>query len=308
MGKFFDYWEVIDVNGAKFTCRCKCGKQSIIPKSRLISGKTKSCRDCTFIRKYDGIKGKIYGQYEVISEAYKKDYNNGKYIFVKCKCLLCGHIQEMPVSSLISGERSMCQKCAAKINLQKANEVNIQHKFDNNIYEEKENYYILHIGDVEVLFDKDDYDLVKGHVWRIIDNYVYTGHLKDTDFISMHHMILNKAYNNEVLFDTKHQTDHINRNGYDNRKNNMRIVAVDDNLKNRGMFRNNTSGCKGVSFVSGLWRASIGCNNVKYELGNFDNYEDAVRARKNAEDNLWEYINNLKSDNLFLDENGGVLV
>ena len=33
---------------------------------------------------------------------------------MKCKCLLCGHIQEMPVSSLISGERSMCQKCAAK--------------------------------------------------------------------------------------------------------------------------------------------------------------------------------------------------
>lgn len=87
----------------------------------------------------------------------------------------------------------------------------------------------------------------------------------------------------------------------------MRIVAVDDNLKNRGMFRNNTSGCKGVSFISGLWRACIGCNGIKYELGNYANYEDAVNARKRAEDNMWEYINDLKADNLFLDENGGAL-
>ena len=71
------------------------------------------------------------------------------------------------------------------------------------------------------------------------------------------------------------------------------------------MFKNNTSGCKGVSLVSGLWRASIGCNNTNYILGNYANFDDAVLARKNAENNLWEYINYLKENDLFIDENGG---
>lgn len=83
----------------------------------------------------------------MISDAYKKDYNNGKYIFVKCKCLLCGHVKELPISALMSRKIGMCQKCAAKRNLIKANAANAIHKFDNNIYEEVEDYFILHIGE-----------------------------------------------------------------------------------------------------------------------------------------------------------------
>lgn len=304
IGHTFEYWEVIGQNGSVLTCKCKCGTVKDIPLNKLISGRTKSCRECTFIRKYNNVKGSVYGNYKVVSDAYKKIYGKNKHIFVSCECLLCGQIQEIPISCLLRGERSSCQVCAAKMNLKKANTVNELHKYDNNIYEEKDNYYVLHVGDNEVLFDKEDYDVVKPHVWRIVSGYAYTGHLKGSGLSSMHHLIL-KKYNSDLIFDSHTQSDHINRNRLDNRKQNLRVVSIDDNLKNRGMFRNNTSGCKGVSLVDGLWRASIGCDNEMYCLGNFTNFEDAVSARKEAENNLWQYINELKLDKLFIDENGG---
>lgn len=304
IGQTFGYWKVIGQEGSKLKCVCKCGVTKDILANQLIRGKTTSCRECTYIKKYDNIKGRVYDNYKVISDAYKKMYGKNKHIFVSCECLLCGHIQEMPISCLIRGERGTCQACAAKMNLKKANEVNEANKYDNNIYEEKSDCWALHIGDNEVLFDKEDYDLVKPYVWRITSGYAYTGHLKDVNLTSMHHLIL-KKYNPNLTFDSHIQTDHINRNRFDNRKQNLRVVTVNDNLKNRGMFKNNTSGCKGVSMVNGLWRASIGCNNENYVLGNFTNFDDAVNARKDAEQNLWQYINELKSNSLFVDENGG---
>lgn len=305
VGQTFEYWEVIGQNGGILTCRCKCGTTRDIPLNNLINGKTKSCRACRFVKKYENIKGSIFGNYKVISDAHKNDVLKGKDIFVTCECLLCGHIQEVPVSSLIRDGRSSCRNCAAKLNLIKANEANQNHKYDNNIYIENQDHFVLLIGENKVLFDKEDYDLIKPHVWRIASGYACTGHLKETDFTSMHHLI-QKRYDKNLTFDSRIHTDHINRNKLDNRKQNLRVVSVDDNLKNRGMFRNNTSGCKGVSMVDGLWRASIGCNNEKYDLGNFENFEDAVMARKKAEDDLWDYIKDLKSNELFVDKNGGV--
>ena len=52
--------------------------------------------------------------------------------------------------------------------------------------------------------------------------------------------------------------------------------------------RNNTSGVPGVEWRStkGMWRASICFKGQRYYLGSFGQFEDAVRARKDAEENL----------------------
>lgn len=77
------------------------------------------------------------------------------------------------------------------------------------------------------------------------------------------------------------EVDHINGNGLDNRRANLRICTHAENLRNRGPQRNNRSGYKGVSLhPDGKWTAHISINgsrNVRY-LGLFSTPEDAARA------------------------------
>lgn len=49
---------------------------------------------------------------------------------------------------------------------------------------------------------------------------------------------------------------------------------------------NNTSGCPGVSFHHGKWIAKITYKKISYRLGCFANKEDAIAARKKAEEDL----------------------
>ena len=60
--------------------------------------------------------------------------------------------------------------------------------------------------------------------------------------------------------------------------------------------RNNTSGVKGVNFDKRLqqWRSRIGVNKKTIELGYFDKFEDAVKARKEAEE---KYFGEFSYDN-----------
>jgi len=52
--------------------------------------------------------------------------------------------------------------------------------------------------------------------------------------------------------------------------------------------RNNTSGVPGVDWVpsKGLWRAMICFKGKRYYLGGYHRFEDAVKARKRAEEEL----------------------
>lgn len=56
-------------------------------------------------------------------------------------------------------------------------------------------------------------------------------------------------------------------------------------LKRTALNKNNTSGCRGVSYRAdrNKWRAYIKFQRKDIFLGNFDNYEDAVMVRKIAE-------------------------
>ena len=83
----------------------------------------------------------------------------------------------------------------------------------------------------------------------------------------------------------KHQVDHLNGDGCDNRWCNLRDVPQGENCKNTRRHRNNTSGTMGVIFDKGRqkWRATIKVNWKPIHLGYFVNKEDAVSKRKSAE-------------------------
>lgn len=81
------------------------------------------------------------------------------------------------------------------------------------------------------------------------------------------------------------QIDHINGCRSDNRLSNLRIVSNADNSKNMKKSSCNTSGQTGVSWNKNAqkWSAYIWTNYKKKHLGLFNNYIDAVKARKMAE-------------------------
>lgn len=79
--------------------------------------------------------------------------------------------------------------------------------------------------------------------------------------------------------------DHINGIRSDNRWCNLRDAPQNINMKNKRMYRNNTSGCTGVKREGGSskWKAEIKHNGTLIRLGTFEDYSSAVRARKDAE-------------------------
>lgn len=82
------------------------------------------------------------------------------------------------------------------------------------------------------------------------------------------------------------QIDHIDGNKSNNRIENLRAATNGQNMMNRGAFRNNTSGCKGVFWDKehGRWRVSIRKDKVLKHIGRFDDIELAELVAVEARD------------------------
>jgi hypothetical protein len=77
--------------------------------------------------------------------------------------------------------------------------------------------------------------------------------------------------------------DHINRDKTDNRLSNLREVTPSQNSWNSSLFRNNTSGVKGVYKVGKKWRVLIQSNGRRKSLGTYDTVERACAIYRKAE-------------------------
>lgn len=129
-------------------------------------------------------------------------------------------------------------------------------------------------------FDLGDYNLIKDYCWYIDDNGYVKTHIYGKH-ISMHRMVMGFP---DLYFDIDHKNSVYTRN--DNRKENLRIATCSQNQMNRGLQVNNTSGVTGVYWHKRdkVWESYITINKKSIYLGRFTNFEDAVRARKAAEE------------------------
>jgi hypothetical protein len=89
------------------------------------------------------------------------------------------------------------------------------------------------------------------------------------------------ALHREVLgiTDPAIKVDHINRNGLDNRRANLRVCTNQQNCRNQ---RGKGTGYKGVSLHYGRYRARIKVDYNDKNLGTFDSAEEAARVYDKA--------------------------
>ncbi len=86
---------------------------------------------------------------------------------------------------------------------------------------------------------------------------------------------LHRAIATEMRLSTAGEIDHINGNGLDCRRSNLRAASHSQNQYNRRKQANNASGFKGVSAMkNGRWRAQLGGQ----KLGCFATAESAAAA------------------------------
>lgn len=130
----------------------------------------------------------------------------------------------------------------------------------------------------EFYFDLEDYCKIKDYYWN--------EHIKTNGYhaLETYDVNTNKIVSMATILNLKGY-DHKNRNPLDNRKENLRYATQHENTMNKSIQTNNTSGIIGVGWVKKLqkWRARITYNGESIYLGVFDNKEDAIKARLNAE-------------------------
>lgn len=131
----------------------------------------------------------------------------------------------------------------------------------------------------KALIDLDDVDKVKNIKWHRSDlqRSTYYCISNNSEWRRIHRLIMGVTDKDIVV-------DHINHNGLDNRKSNLRICTSGQNTCNCLTSKNNKSGHKGVywSKERKKWCAQISINNKTKGLGRYDTIEEAIEARKKA--------------------------
>jgi hypothetical protein len=123
------------------------------------------------------------------------------------------------------------------------------------------------------IVDAEDYPRLSKYIWFAEGRpgSFYAVRKENGKSIKMHRQILN-APDHLVV-------DHIDHNGLNNRKSNLRVCTFAENCRNLRSSRHKTSKYKGVCWNRKLkkWAAAIRCNNKTYHLGYF---KDEIEAAK----------------------------
>ena len=138
------------------------------------------------------------------------------------------------------------------------------------------------------IVDDEDFASLSVHRWYWMKVKVGTGYAVRNSKVSD-----GFSYNKRVriLMHTvvsgapKHlETDHLNGNGLDNRRCNLRVCSHAENLSNCSKNKLNTSGHRGVYLIkkSGKYLARLRNNGENFFLGHFATYDLAVSVYRDA--------------------------
>lgn len=229
--------------------------------------------------KFEDLTGRIFGELTVVSRAADYILPCGKkQTMWNCKCS-CGKDFVTRALQLKNGESKSCGHLQREIVSQL-----MQSKRSYNTYDLSGEYGIgIDNNEKQFYFDIEDYDKIKDYYWAINGNGYVESIDKNDNKIYLHRLVMHVLHESWQVVQVDHIHGEKTRN--DNRKSNLRIATRSQNNMNIGVRNNNTSGVTGVGFVKkrNKWRARIKIHDKEIHLGEFDNFEDAVNARKDAE-------------------------
>ena len=242
--------------------------------------------------KLKDLTGQKFGRLTVVGRAPDRVVPSGQHKTMWwCKCN-CGNSELKAIDSYsLTHHRTESCGCIQKETVSKMfsnpNDIDLSGEYGIGYTSKGERFF----------FDLEDYEKIKGITWFIctgnMENYV-AGHNDDGKIVLMHRLVMN--YDGPCDIDHKHGKETRN----DNRKCNLRIATRSQNNANSNDVRSNT-GVLGVHQLqhNGKFRAYIQYNNTSVRLGDFEKIEDAIAARKKAEEqyfNEWGYDFSQTSD------------
>lgn len=221
----------------------------------------------------------VFGRLTVIQQTDDYvDKQNKHYSRWNCTCT-CGMKSIVRGSDLKKGKVQSCG-CLQKELLSNKTKEKLK-KY--NDYEIQEDYVIMYTNKGEPFFvDLEDFWRVKDICWHIRkDGYVY-GKINKRSVL-LHRLITDCPKTMKI--------DHIggSETKNNNRKNNLRVCTQSQNAKNKKLDRRNKFGCSGISYIKKLnkYQASIDYDNKRIYLGIYTILEEAIEARKEAENKYY---------------------
>lgn len=123
--------------------------------------------------------------------------------------------------------------------------------------------------DAVIQIDDDDLPIFSMTRWRILRP---NGHQYVSGRVGGKHCLLHRLITNAPKGLV---VDHIDGNGLNNRRSNLRVVTQQKNLWNRNMSKEKG----GVIFRKGRWEAGIHFDGRYIQIGTYPNETEAKRAR-----------------------------
>lgn len=126
------------------------------------------------------------------------------------------------------------------------------------------------------IVDEVDADLVMPYRWSLGG----TGYAVHTVYGTNHSIYMHREILGLFDGDDGRQVDHKNRNRLDNRRSNLRVVTLAQNLQNRNVRLGTSSSYRGVHWDTGSqrWRCSVTVDGKVCWRGSFLSEEEAHRA------------------------------
>lgn len=221
------------------------------------------------------LTGQRFGRLLVVEDLgyFKKEGTKTKRHWFRCICD-CGNELITSLDSLKGGNSNSCGCLSKEVHYKTFKKYNEYYVYGDIVFVKFTNcneYFIC---------DLDDWERLKDYAWcKREDGYAITSMYGKT--VRFHKLVLE--------CDDEHEIDHkesvIKSGVCDNRKSSLRVLTHKENLWNGTVHRDNKTGVRGVSYSekSKLYRARIFVDGHSYELGNFKNIEDAIKAREEAE-------------------------
>ena len=208
------------------------------------------------------------------AEDYVSPKNKRNVMWV-CRCK-CGKIKNVSATELRNGNSLSCgclhYEQFSQM-MRKSNKYDLSGEYAIGYTDKGEEFW----------FDLEDYDKIKDYCWHFDKHGDLVCRDRESNkYYKFHRMVMDAPDGITV--------DHIVHDRrplpqYDNRKSNLRFANNSQQQMNTTIWRNNSSGRKGVSFLkkNNKWKATITKNGENHNLGTFNTFEEAVKVREEAE-------------------------